>query len=279
MPGALGFIDAYLDGEFDAVEAREVEDHLAECPACKRTTASRSHLRALLRHRCETVRPPPGLKDRILARLDDADADPGAPLPAPEDRALFGDPEPPPPPAPVPSVGARMWRSAPLLASVGVLCAFVWMTSGGFSQEDVVGDAVSKHARNLPIEVAGPNVQSLQGWARGKVDFNPRLPVFRQGLEPIGARLSHILDRPAVYLVYGEPDGGRRASLFVFADPALNLDEEPGAHRRLGAHEVRIATRKGYNVVMWKDHGIVYSLVSDMDEASLARVLESARNQ
>lgn len=271
-----GFIDAYLDGEFDAVECKEVEAHLRSCRSCQDLASAHAHFKQLVHSRARSVSAPPELKDRILARLEAVEVDPAIPVAA-DDLGLFGpfDDAPPPPHL----MRARLWRAAPLFASAGVLAAFVWMTSGGFASGEVVDDAVSKHARGLPMEVASPDVESIQGWARGKVDFNPRLPVFPAEMRPVGARLSHILDRPAVYLIYEESAGHRRASLFVFADAAFDLGSQHGDARHVGERDVRFANRRGYNVVVWREDEIVYSLVSDLDEASLLRLIESARSR
>lgn len=274
-----GFIDAYLDGEFDAVECQEVEEHLRECRSCQSLAAAHGHLKELVRQR-GSVSAPKGLRLRVMDSLSEIDDGEVPPLGV-EDYRLFGEE---PPGLAVRShrtpLRTRIWRSAPLFASVGILAAFVWVTSGGFTTDDeVVEDAVRKHTRDLPMEVASPDVASIQGWARDKVDFNPRLPVFPAAMHPLGARLSHILDRPAVYLLYGEPGGGRKASLFVFADAGFDLAAQPGADLHVGHREVRIANRRGYNVVLWRDNEIVYSLVSDLDEATLVHLIEATRSR
>ncbi|MDF1565838.1 MAG: zf-HC2 domain-containing protein [Deltaproteobacteria bacterium] len=269
-------IELFLDGELGAEEQRELEAHLEDCEVCRHHLEERAQVSARLLSAASEVKAPASLGERVAAALDSVDFD--LP-PTAEDERLFG-----PPPGRdskvVPLAQARWTRRLPVMASAAALALFVWVAGGGFgasssSEEDLVEDAVTRHARALPLELDTPDPAQVRGWARGKVDFNPRVPHFRSALQPVGARLSHVLDRPAVYLAYQEPGGGR-AGLFLFAEgehPHLPVARE--RVRRVGDHEVVLVNRRGYNVVMWRDQGIVYSLVSDLDESTLLRLVDA----
>ncbi len=43
--------------------------------------------------------------------------------------------------------------------------------------------------------------------------------------------------------------------------------------------DVRVASSKGYNVAVWRQDEIVYSLVSDLDEDSLFQLVQAAQQQ
>jgi anti-sigma factor RsiW len=273
-------LDAYLDGELDARECGEIEAHLEDCHACRSVVRNQACQKKLVRARAMEIRAPAGLKARLSACLAEEDVRPFET--APEDVALLaGEAERPGAALLPPEVrqAAPTWRSAPVFTSVAFLLVFVWVASGGFSSEPLVDDAVRKHARHLPLEVTGP-ADSLEGWLRDKVDFNPGVLIFPAGLEPLGARLSHVRDRPAVYIGYGRPgsgpDGERRASLFVFADPSFDPSAERQRHRRVRDRDVVVASHNGYNVVLWKENEVVYSLVADLDERELLALIEAA---
>jgi hypothetical protein len=276
-------LDAYLDGELDARECGEIEAHLEGCETCRSVVRNQACLKKLVRERAGEVRAPAGLKSRLSACLM-TESDSAAP--EPEDVALLAEVAGRSGGALLPPEvrgAAPAWRSAPVFASVAFLLVFVWMTSGGFSHDPLVDDAVRKHARHLPLEVTGP-ADSLEGWLRDKVDFNPGVLVFPAGLEhrlePLGARLSHVRDRPAVYVGYGRPgsgpDGERRASLFVFSDPSFDPSLERQRHRRIRDRDVVVASHNGYNVILWKENEVVYSLVSDLDERELLSLIDAA---
>ena len=59
-------------------------------------------------------------------------------------------------------------------------------------------------------------------------------------------------------------------------DPARRFDA-PGREVRLGREVVRMSSARGYNVVVWRQNEIVYSLVSDLDEDSLFRLVQAAQ--
>jgi mycothiol system anti-sigma-R factor len=61
-------IERFLDGELDAVEARELGTHLEDCLRCTQDRELRARLRELVREGC-AERAPAQLVDRVRARL------------------------------------------------------------------------------------------------------------------------------------------------------------------------------------------------------------------
>src|SRR5262249_24734362 len=88
-----------------------------------------------------------------------------------------------------------------------------------------------------------------------------------------GARLSNLREHDAAYVVYQIPTseqlGGeeRRLGLFVLADQAHEIPSVT-AWPEVGVRSVR-----GFSVASWRSGGLVYELVSDMDEADLRRTI------
>jgi hypothetical protein len=69
-----------------------------------------------------------------------------------------------------------------------------------------------------------------------------------------------------------------QAGLFIVDDPGRRFDA-PGREVRVGNEVVRLARSKGYNVAVWRQDEIVYSLVSDLDEDSLFELVQEAQVQ
>ena len=65
-------LDAYLDGELAADDARELETHLAQCPECARFRGERLKLRAAIVARVPAFRAPDELRGRVRAALTTA---------------------------------------------------------------------------------------------------------------------------------------------------------------------------------------------------------------
>jgi anti-sigma factor RsiW len=251
-------VDAYLDGEFDARERAEADLHLGACPRC-RTLAEerrglREALRAKLREAMTSPAPagcaPPALRARIETTL------------ARRRRPL--------------------WRRAlsPIPLSTAAACAagalLVLVTHGGDAA--LVDEAVRSHHRGLPLEVTAATVGGdapILAWFADKLDFNPAPPRFRaDGVRVLGARLSHLREWPAAFIRYALPRG--QAGLFIVDDPKGRFDAT-GREVRLGEKVIRLVAARGYNVAVWRDHEIVYSLVSELDEASLYDLVRTAQ--
>jgi anti-sigma factor RsiW len=143
------------------------------------------------------------------------------------------------------------------------------------AHDPLVEEAVQRHARGLPLEItaAGAATEAVPEWFKGKLDFNPRPPQFtRPDVRLVGGRLSHISDRPAAYMRYELSRG--HAGLFIVEDqdgrlfPArVFLSPSRG--------QIRIVQARGYNIAIWHQDGIAYSLVSDLDAAQLATLVEA----
>ncbi len=250
-------IDAYLDGEFDGRERAEADAHLAKCERCRSLADAQGRIRAALRARLREAMTPPAGAGRappaLRARIEDALMRRRRPL---WRRALS--------PLPLGAVAA---------CAAGALLVLV--THGG--GEALVEEAVRSHHRGLPLEVTTASVGegSIPAWFAGKLDFNPAPPRFHvDGVHLLGARLSNLRELPAAYIRYELPRG--QAGLFIVDDPDGRFGEA-GREMRVGPHVVRVVNARGYNVAVWRENEIVYSLVSDLDESALFELVRNAQ--
>lgn len=248
------FLQPYADGELEEGEALDLEAHLLSCPSCHARVVEQRALRQTLRKAAEapsTLNPSPAaeLRARVLRGIEQVQAEQRIPL----------------------------WRRpAFAAAAMAVLLAGGTISYVAFDRKTereqravlYAKDSIAHHRRALPLEVRGekPHIQS---WFQGKVDFAPRLPNLRK-VNLIGARLSNLSDRQAAYLVYDAKDD-RRVSLFVFDAPDLEVQ----GGKKVADREVMLTNQQGYNVILWKDHEIAYSLVSDLDEQDILDLVTS----
>jgi anti-sigma factor RsiW len=250
-------LEAYLDGEFDGALRAEADAHLAACTACRERAGARGRAREAVRARLKEAmgsgpagRAPAALRDRLERQL--------AQERRPFWRRVF---------APVPLATAAA-------CAAGVLV--VLATRGG--PDMLLEEAVRKHNRDLPLEVTAAGVggaDAIPGWFAGKLDFRPAPPRFRKdGVKVVGARLSHLREWPAAYIRYQLPRGN--AGLFIVDDPEQRFHAS-GREVRVGPSVVRVANSRGYNVAVWRQDEIVYSLVSDLDEDDLFGLVATAQ--
>lgn len=251
-------IDAYLDGEFDARERAEADAHLAACPRCRAAADAQTRIRTAVRARLREAMTAPAAAGRAPAAL----------------RARIEE-----------SLARRrrpLWRRAlsPIPLATAAACAagaLVVLATHGGAADPLVEEAVRKHNRGLPLEVTAASIgeASIPGWFHGKLDFNPAPPRFRaDGVHVVGARLSHLREWPAAYIRYELPRG--QAGLFIVDDPDRRFAAR-GREVRAGPTVVRIVAARGYNVAVWRDAEIVYSLVSDLDEIALYELVRTAQ--
>jgi anti-sigma factor RsiW len=247
-------VDAFLDDEFDARERAEAEAHLAGCPRCSAAVGAQARIRAAIRQKLREAMAPAGPAGRAPAALRERLT-----------RSLARQRRP-------------LWRRAfaPLpLATVAACAAGVLVVLATHSgNPDLLEDAVRKHHRGLPLEVSAA---AMPGWFAGKLDFRPSLPHFTDATVRIeGGRLSNLREYPAAYVRYQLPRG--QVGLFIVDDPNRRFDA-PGRDVHLGREVVRSATARGYNLVIWRQDEIVYSLVSDLDEGALFQLVREAQVQ
>lgn len=249
-------VDAWLDGEFDGREQAEADAHLASCEGCRRLAASRGELRQALRASLREAlgpaasagRAPETLRRRVTAAM--------ARERRPAWRRILS-------PVPLATAAACAAGALVVLASHG---------GGG----GLVEEAVRAHHRDLPLDVTAASIgaDSIPGWFAGKLDFRPSPPRFdEKGARVVGARLSQLRELPAAYIRYALPHG--QAGLFIVDDPDGRID--PGGREiQVGPRTVRLVSSRGYNVAVWRKDEIVYSLVSDLDEEDLTRLVRAA---
>ena len=68
-------VQAYFDGEVDAVSAADIERHIEHCAECRALLADLEQLRSVLRATSTYARTPPLLRARIMRALDEESAD------------------------------------------------------------------------------------------------------------------------------------------------------------------------------------------------------------
>jgi len=66
--------------------------------------------------------------------------------------------------------------------------------------------------------------------------------------------------------------------LFILDDPDRRFGEV-GRIVQVGPSTVRLINARGFNVAVWRRNEIVYSLVSDLDEDDLARLVQRLHGQ
>lgn len=224
-------IDALVDGELDAGHAREVEAHIAECPACAARLREVQAFRQTMGAKTLRFEAPAALRGRIESKL---------PVPAAKAsrRSLLK--------------GFALGATVSAMAASGLLVMVV-------RQDDdrrVLGEVVSAHLRSLQAQhltdVVSSDQHTVKPWFNGRLDVAPPvIDLTAQGFTLLGGRLDYADAKPVAAIVYR-----RRIHIInLFCAPA------PGASHRAA----KIESLQGYNVRRWTDNGLNLWAVSDIN--------------
>ena len=223
-------LHALIDGELDAGHARDVEAHIAACPACAAQYRELQEFRAVmlpanLRHAA-----PASLRSRIEGKLPEPQA-------AASRRSVIK--------------GFAVGAAATALAASGLLV----MVMRGDDDRRILGEVVSAHLRSLQADhltdVLSSDQHTVKPWFNGRLAGSP--PVFdltALGFTLLGGRLDYVDAKPVAAIVYR-----RRVHIInLFCAPS------PGS----ALYRAKMENLQGFNVRSWTEKGLQLWAVSDL---------------
>jgi len=229
-------IDAFVDSELTPVQARALQEHLRECPACSAETLSRQRLKLETHLAGQRFTPRPEFESRMRRKLE---ASPK---------------------------GSR-WSLLPAFA--GAAAVLVVAVFAGISlrhsllQRQLVAQLVDQHVATLassnPVDVISTDSHTVKPWFGGKVPFSVDVPQLTgTPFSLIGGRLAYFQQAPAAQLVFAIRQ--HRISVFIFRDHSDTS--------LLGSQETPVK-RMGFQTQSWVADGIRYVAISDVDAQDL----------
>jgi anti-sigma factor RsiW len=244
-------VQAYFDGELDAVTASDIERHLEHCAECHTLHQELGELRVALRRDLPYEQTPPALRARVMRALNGEPADD-------THRPRFGRTS---------WLTRQFWvgvTSGLGTAAAAVMLAF-WF-SAPLATNPTVDALLGAHVNSLLsthlIDVASSDHHTVKPWFAGHTDVSPVVADFAaQGYPLVGGRVAYVEHQRAAVVVYRH--GAHVVNVFSWAATAQSLPTE--------------LTRDGYHMVFWKVGDLQYCAVSDTgwDELrGLVRLLE-----
>jgi anti-sigma factor RsiW len=228
-------LHALIDGELDAGHAREVEEHIAGCPACAAELAAYREMSKTIAAADLRYAAPPLLRKRIEAALPKEQM--------PNRRAVLR--------------GFAMGSAVSAIAATG-LVAIVLRNDDA---QRIEFEIVSAHLRSLQAghltDVISTDQHTVKPWFNGKLDVAPPVvDLTSQGFTLIGGRLDYVDARPTGAIVYR-----RRAHVInLFVAQTASTERRPA----------KIDAIQGFNIRSWSDRGLNYWAVSDIAADELA---------
>ena len=256
-------VQAYFDGEVDAVSAAEIERHAEHCAECRALLQDLQRVRTVLRENISYASAPPPLRAQIMGALDREGAA-GTGLPASKPRSFARQ-----------SPGRGQWRGRSFWtgafsglggAAIAAALVFFLVLPGGVTP--LANDLVSAHVRSLMpdhlIDVVSTDRHTVKPWFAGHADVSPTVADFdSQGYRLIGGRADYIEHQRSAVVVYQH--GAHVINVFTWA-----------AGDR---HNPANTTRNGYHLAFWQQGDIQYCAVSDTGWDELLGLVRLMRDQ
>jgi len=234
-----------------SVEIAEAKAHLRGCMRCKAFFERERGIKNLLSAKAPIIKAPESLRKRVFREIEK----PSSPI---KFANMF-----------------RYSRKATYTATVSVIVIVLLVLALYVDENDeplqIVNEIAKHHINYLQspnlIDISSSEAKEVESWFRYKVDFIVKVPEL-SGTKLIGGRLCSIFQKRAAVLVY--KDQSQALSLFVIDQP--NLDISTMDTIDIDGKKLCRGSRKGVNLVLWKDRGLVYALVSGMREMELLRL-------
>jgi anti-sigma factor RsiW len=231
-------VQAYFDGELDALSAAEVERHSEVCAECRALLQDLDHVRTALRQDLTYAGAPPELRARVMRALDEESTV----------RSPRRD-----------GVRLTSWRPRPFwkgaftgIGGTAIAAGIAFFVLAPSFINPVLDDLVSAHVRSLMpdhlIDVVSTDKHTVKPWFAGHTDVSPVVADFdQQGYRLIGGRADYFEHQRAAVVVYQH--GPHVINVFSWAADRSGLPKN--------------TTRNGYHLAFWKTGNLVYCAVSD----------------
>jgi len=240
-------LHAYLDDELDLMRSMELEDHLAECADCAQEVASYRALRESVQGADLRYRAPEEFRSRVIAQLRES--------------------ERPPERAKVQKISVPWWGWAAVAASLLIVAAMFVFSAHKQGERELARAIVADHVRSLMAshltDVLTSDQHTVKPWFTGKLDFSPQVrDLSADGFELVGGRLDYLDGHNAAAIVYQR----RKHVINLFTWPSSGSDDAP-----------RTTAQQGFNLIEWKQAGMYYCAISDLNRQELSELVSMLR--
>ena len=241
-------LNAYVDGELDALTMARMESHLHTCVTCQQRLRAQTDLRAAIKTASPYFKAPASLRNRIHRELHK------------QEKLHWRE-------------YLNTWRWPSMGAALSGLVLFsaslVLILNTSSPEDFITREVVASHVRSLMAEhladIRSTDQHTVKPWFIGKLDFSP--PVYDlagQGFELIGGRLDYVNNRQVAALVYR------------YRKHIINLFIWPAADRK---HISAVSEKQlqGYAASVWTQADMQFWAVSDINEKDLGHFSQLLR--
>jgi anti-sigma factor RsiW len=243
-----GTLDAYLDGELPAEEARALEEHLRGCAICATAGLRKVQQKRAVHAAGQKFTPDPGFRARIQKSIA----------------------------APRSFSWRRNWVYVFVTATAAMLLiagAFLLIFRGFRGDErQLLSELVDQHVAALassnPVDVISTDRHTVKPWFEGKIPFTFNLPELQGSpFVLVGGKVGYLSQSPGAELIFRVRQ--HQISVFIFQERALADARVNGAIQSALSFEIRT----------WSHSGLRYFVIGDasgQDLDQLRDLIEAA---
>jgi anti-sigma factor RsiW len=231
-------LDAYVDGELPADEARAFDDHLRGCSSCAAQVLRRVQLKRAVHAAGQKFTPDPAFRARIQKTIA----------------------------APRLTLWSGRWLPIFVTATAAVLLiasAFLLtLQRDRRGDQQLISELVDQHVAVLasanPVDVVSTDRHTVKPWFAGKIPFTFNLPELQGSpFVLVGGRVSYLSQSPGAELIFRVRQ--HQISVFIFQDRGL---KDP--HMNEPAR-----TALSFQVRTWRHNGLQYFVIGDASPQDL----------
>jgi anti-sigma factor RsiW len=234
-------LDAYLDGELPAAEARALGEHLRSCAACAAESLSRVQHKRAVQAAGQRFTADQAFRARIQA-----------------------------------SIAARRpnrWKLAwfPALAGAMALVIFgaisLHLSRERRGEQQFLSELADLHVATMasanPVDVVSTDRHTVKPWFAGKIPFTFNLPELQDSpFTLVGGRVSYLNQSPGAELIFRVRQ--HEISVFIFQEQALG---------NACAGEAAQSARS-FSARTWGRNGLCYFMISDVAGQDMDKLRE-----
>jgi anti-sigma factor RsiW len=234
-------LDAYLDGELPASEARALSEHLRGCSACAAESLSRLQQKRAVQTVGQRFTPDPAFRARIQ-------------------RSIAARPP-----------AWRNWFRLPVLATaVALVIAGAFLLTANRSrrsERQLVSELADLHVATLassnPVDVVSSDRHTVKPWFAGRIPFTFNLPELQDSpFVLVGAKVSYLNQAPGAELIFRVRQ--HQISIFIFQERAVENLQTPDS----------VQNALSFNVRSWSHNGLRYFVIGDASAQDLEKLSE-----
>jgi anti-sigma factor RsiW len=231
-------LDAYLDGELEAEEARAFDAHVRDCPSCAADALARIQMKRAIHAAGKRFAPSAEFRRRMQHRIE-----------AKPRRSIAG----------------FAWLAA---TAVVAILAMVGLTTTYFGRqraraEQVYSEVADLHVATLasssPVDVLSSDRHTVKPWFQGRIPFAFDLPELQNSeFSLLGGRMTYLDQSPGAHLIYELRK--HHISVFIFPEATLGnkLRQNSSTTRELS-----------FSMETWTQGGLRYFVIGDAGPADI----------